>query len=98
MTSNEYSLGLDADKKVNRRLKPDPCLCVRLNPPKVKTDKMYGSSLFCMGDSISLLSAEADYMRGMLNVECPYLSKSTRVHNQEISPIGIIPTLDFNTM
>ena len=31
----------------------------------------YGSSLFCMGNSISLLSAEEDYMRGMLNVERP---------------------------
>ena len=30
-----------------------------------------GSSLFCMGNSISLLSAEEDYMRGMLNVERP---------------------------
>ena len=31
----------------------------------------FGSSLFCMGNSISLLSSEADYMRGMLNVERP---------------------------
>ena len=30
-----------------------------------------GSSLFCMGNSISLISAEADYTRGMLNVERP---------------------------
>ncbi len=30
-----------------------------------------GSSLFCMGNPISLLSAEADYLRGMLNVERP---------------------------
>nr|QNO54549.1 hypothetical protein KENJCFKB_00009 [Methanosarcinales archaeon ANME-1 ERB7] len=35
------------------------------------TSKTIGSSLFCMGNSISLLSAEADYMRGMLNVERP---------------------------
>jgi len=42
-----------------------------------------------MGNSISqLLSAEADYLRGTLNVERPELSKSTRVHNQEISSIG----------
>ena len=34
-------------------------------------DGIYGSSLFCMGNSISLLSAEEDYMRGMLNVERP---------------------------
>jgi len=31
----------------------------------------FGSSLFCMGNSISLISAEVDYMRGMLNVERP---------------------------
>jgi hypothetical protein len=30
-----------------------------------------GSSLFCMGNSISRLSSEADYVRGMLNVERP---------------------------
>ena len=34
-------------------------------------EKVSGSSLFCMGNSISLLSAEEDYMRGMLNVERP---------------------------
>jgi hypothetical protein len=43
--------------------------CVRIS--KAKNKKKKGSSLFCMGNSISLLSAEADYMRGMLNVERP---------------------------
>jgi hypothetical protein len=30
---------------------------------------IFGASLFCMGNSISLLSAGADYMRGVMNDE-----------------------------
>jgi len=38
-----------------------------------------------MGNSIALalLSTEADYMRGVLNAERPYLSNSPILHNQK---------------
>jgi hypothetical protein len=44
----------------------------------------YGSSPFCMGNSIAPLSTEADYMRGVLNAERPHLSKITQILMEEL--------------
>nr|QNO57643.1 hypothetical protein LLBILDAL_00002 [Methanosarcinales archaeon ANME-1 ERB7] len=38
---------------------------------QVRKQTILGSSLFCMGNAIALLSTEADYMRGVLNAERP---------------------------
>ena len=58
--------------------------------------KKYGSPLFCMGNTMSPTSTEADHRRGVLNAKLPLLSKCPGFQHQDISLIGylnpILPT------
>jgi len=57
---------------LKRKVLPKELICFSFSTGNfLFVKRKRGSSLFCMGNSISLLSAEADYMRGMLNVESP---------------------------
>jgi len=49
-----------------------------------------GSPLFCMGNTMSPTSTEADHRRSVLNAELPLLSECPGFHHQDISSIGYL--------
>ena len=50
-------------------------------------DRLLGSPLFCMGNTMSPTSTEADHGMGVLNAKLPLLSKCPGFHHQDISLI-----------